>query len=192
MLNFFRNNSKRHQEFLDLWQPVLDQAKRQMPEQLPCLSKKDVRYFIDAWNAAYEAANDDEKVGLAVLAYRVDIHRYAAGMLIDRKTERRLGGIKILGYMSDESAWPVLLTLANSDDPDVSLTALRSLVQINIGRTIAELFDAIISRKDWPTEQLVSIFRNENVADLIRIIEEKVNQHEIDNSDRTEAFNQLK
>ena len=50
------------------------------------IHKKDVWYFIEEWNKLYERASEEERTGLTVLAHQLEIHRYAAGMLINSKS----------------------------------------------------------------------------------------------------------
>jgi hypothetical protein len=154
VFNIFKLNKQTNDKFLSVWQPIMQRAKAKMPEQLPDLPRKFARVFIEEWNTQYENSDENEKIGLAVLAYRVDIHRYAAGMLIDSDSGIRLSGIRILGYMRDESSWPVLTALLGHSDKTVAMTAMVSLFQINERRAKDELSEEITSRPDWTKEYI--------------------------------------
>ena len=157
MFNLFRPNKQPKEQFLSTWRPIMQQAMSKMPEKLPELPRKHARLFIDEWNLLYENANENDKIGLAVLAYRVDIHRYAAAMLIDGDSSIRLSGIRLLGYMRDETAWKILAGLLNHTDKTVALTALVALFQINERRARDELSELIISRDDWSKEFVLKL-----------------------------------
>ncbi|MDH5219075.1 MAG: HEAT repeat domain-containing protein [Gammaproteobacteria bacterium] len=157
MFNLFRSNKQPKEQFLSTWRPIMHQAMTKMPEKLPELARKNAKLFIDEWNLLYENANENDKIGLAVLAYRVDIHRYAAAMLIDGDSNIRLSGIRLLGYMRDETAWKILAGLLNHTDKTVALTALVSLFQINERRARDELSELIVSRDDWSREFVLKL-----------------------------------
>lgn len=137
MLNFFRSGHKQKQQVLDTWQPVFDSARHQLVKPPGPLSRQAVRLLIQQWLDNYEHAQTEEKIGLAVLAYRLDIHRYALGMLIEDE-DNCLIGIRILGYLGEEAAWPTLRAIALGDDPELAHAARRALEQINQGRARAE------------------------------------------------------
>jgi len=138
MINLFSTNRKK--QFMSLWSPVLSRAKCHIlhEKELPALSKKDVWFFIEEWNKHYEQSSKREKTGLSVLAYQLNIHRYAAGMLINSKYDVQLSGIVLLGYMGDESAWPLLKSLSQNTETEISQAAFLAMKQINIGRVIDE------------------------------------------------------
>lgn len=160
MFGLFRNASKSKQAFIDTWHPLMEEAKGVLPASIPVLQRHEARWFIEDWNDRYENASESEQIGLAVLAYRVDIHRYAAGMLIEGKKETRLAGVRLLGYMRDESAWQLLKErLLLHPDPELSFTALHSLFQINERRAKDEFASKIPTRKDWPQERLKSVLQ---------------------------------
>ncbi len=139
MFGPFKSKEKKRQDCLALWQPIMCAAQNAMPKNLPTLDKSHARTFIEEWNRLYEQSDESEKIGLAVLAYRVQIHRYAAAMLIDRKSDIRLSGIRILGYMRDETSWPILIRLLQHQDEATSATAMKALHQINERRLQDEL-----------------------------------------------------
>lgn len=154
MFSFLKSKKLSQDDFLATWRPIMQRAKTNMPEELPELPRKLAKVFIEEWNSQYENANENEKIGLAVLAYRVDIHRYAAGMLIDSDSGIRLSGIRILGYMRDESSWQILKALLAHTDKTVALTAMVSLFQINERRAKDELSEDISKRQDWTKEYI--------------------------------------
>lgn len=161
MFRIFRSPSQLKQLFKETWPIIMEQAKVSLPPELPKLERRNAKWFIDDWNRQYESATDEEKIGLAVLAYRVDIHRYAAGMLIEGKKETRMAGIRILGYMRDESAWAILKErLLQHPDPDLSLASLNALFQINERRAREELEIDIKQRTDWPTDKLNTVLQS--------------------------------
>jgi len=125
---------------MNLWRPVLARAKIHIlnEKELPALNKKDIWFFIEEWNQQYEQSNEQEKTGLSVLAYQLNIHRYAAGMLINSKYDIRLSGIILLGYMGDESAWPLLKSLTKNIEAEIAQAAFLAMKQINTGRAINE------------------------------------------------------
>ena len=139
MLDFFNQSDKNMHEFRNIWSPLLAQAETNMPQNIPMLEKRYARFFIQEWLNLYLSAPDSGKVGLAVFAYRVDIHRYAAGMLIDSNPENRILGIRILGYMRDESTWPILVGLLKHPDREVAVASLGALFQVNERRAREEL-----------------------------------------------------
>ena len=152
VFSFLKSRKQPKEKVLSLWRPIMLQAMSKMPDKLPELPRKNAKTFIDEWNQLYENANENEKIGLAVLAYRAEIHRYASAMLIDANSSIRLSGIRILGYMRDESAWQILTGLLAHPDKTVALTALVALFQINERRAADELADQISKREDWSKE----------------------------------------
>jgi len=139
MFNFF--NANRKKQFLSIWKPVLLKAKTQIfhKNELPEISKKDIWFLIEEWNQLYEQSNEEEKTGLSVLAYQLEIHRYAAAMLIDGKSNIQISGIVLLGYMGDESAWPLLKSLMKKTESGISQAARLAMQRINEGRAKVEI-----------------------------------------------------
>lgn len=176
----------RQREFLELWQPLFEQAKTSMPQHLPVLPKALRRMFIDQWNKTYESADDAGKTGLAVLAYRLDIHRFATGMLLHRRADVRLAGVKILGYMRDETAWPLLTALLTQRNPQVSLAAFAALFSINSRRAIDDLAPIIFQRTDWPGENICQILKGVKELPLFENLKQQLSAHATTHPERAQ------
>ncbi len=154
MSSLFSRKSRKQEHFLDNWKPILIKAMKSSPQEIPNLARPEAKFFIDEWNRLYENANKENKTGLAVFAYRLDIHKYAAGMLIDHRLNVRLSGINILGNMGDESAWPLLSALIKHSQASVSFAAFKAMIKINSRRLLDEFLELVLTRYDWPIEQL--------------------------------------
>ncbi|MDH5300165.1 MAG: HEAT repeat domain-containing protein [Gammaproteobacteria bacterium] len=144
MLDLFRPQ-KVQTECEATWRPLIEKAKTTLPNPIPALKKSHAKYFIEIWNQAFASATPEERIGLAVLAYRVEVHRYAAGMLIHSSDNTRHEGIRILGYMGDETVWSLLSKLASHEEQITSQMALTALLQINEGRARREFPEQIRS-----------------------------------------------
>ena len=139
------------------WHPILTLAGQTMPQSMPILDDNNRAQVIELWAQAYQQANPQERVGLAVFAYMLDTHEHALRLLADSDYQQRLKGVKILGYMRDESVWPQISELARNDDTEISLTAFAAMTSINEGRAVEECLDLIASRESWPIERIKGI-----------------------------------
>lgn len=174
----FNRANKKQEIFLDNWKPILTQAMTSSPQKVPRLTRPDAKFFIDEWNRLYETANKENKTALAVFAYRLEIHRYAAGMLIDHRLNVRLSGIKILGNMGDESAWTLLSALIKHSQSDISFAAFKALTKINSRRWLDEFLELMLTRYDWPIERLVETLSEIPDADLYTIVKSYTIKHQ--------------
>ena len=160
MIDLFKSKEKKHSEFLNEWRPIIQSAKNTMPDILPSLHQSYASFFIDEWNSQYEIAEEQEKIGLAVLAYRIKINQYATGMLIDGNEAIRLNGIKLLGYMRDEASWHVMSALVKHENSETSFAAFGAALQINERRACDEFFEFALLRKDWNAEAVANVLKD--------------------------------
>ena len=189
MVSFFSKNDKELDQFLERWRPLMEQAMTSMPAELPQLPKSYVRFVINEWNRLYEVSGPEARVGLAVFACRLNIHRYAVGMLIDRKPEVRLAGVKILGYVGDESNWAVLASLARQKHQEVAFAALAALVRINGRRAVEELLNEIVSRIDWSTADIIDLLKETDTR--VPSLERQLKQY-LENQDVNQRYRVLR
>jgi hypothetical protein len=146
-------------EIANTWQPILKQASHSMPPSLPDIAAEQRGQVIELWRQQYQQATAEQRVGLAVFAYQLGVHEYALKMLAEEDYQKRLSGVRLLGYMRDESVWPQINELAHHEDTEISLTAFAAMTSINEGRAIEDCLDLIASRASWPIERVADILR---------------------------------
>lgn len=166
MLEFFKKKKQKQHDSLGEWLNLIQVAKTRLPDKMPELKASDAIMFIEEWNRQYECASEEEKIGLAVLAYQIHINQYATGMLIEGKEAVRLNGIKLLGYMRDESSWRIMSSLVKHDNTNVSFAAFKSSLQINERRACDEFMSIVFARRDWIINEVVTLLKKVDDVDV--------------------------
>lgn len=162
-----------------VWIPVLNSSSS--AEALPSVPEWYTAAFMAIWNAAHEAtylAPGDpsrKRELLNGIARRCEIPKRARARLHHGDIAERLLAITALGHLRDTEAAVHLRELVESPNTLVSLSAARSLLQIDA--QFAEQFvHLMIRRADWPPSRLMTIVREESTllrATLLDLFGEK-------------------
>ena len=87
---------------------------------------------------------------LIALAKALELDTHARLLIHKRNIKNRLLAILTLGHMREKSAWDDLCELLENRNPFVSISAARSLIQIDDEKAISLVIQAILKRDDWP------------------------------------------
>ena len=180
MLDIFLGKERKRTLFLGTWRPIIDSSKVSMPSNLSPLEKSDALFFIEEWNTQHSQANEQQKIGLSVLASQLEIYRYAKGMLVDSKETVRLMGIQLLGNLRDETLWKLLYAIANQNNQNTSIMALEAMFKINSRRAFDELMLTLIKHTNWPLEEVINTLKNLDTVDVCYFIQQAINDTIID------------
>jgi hypothetical protein len=160
----------RRAKFISVWRPILMGCIMEFPNSLPKLDHKYINEFIGEWNSLYENLAGNSHQNLINIAAELGIHHTAIKMLISNHIKIRLTGIITLGNMRFKPAWPLLESIAKSNQVFLSIAALRALILIDSKKALEELLPMLISRVDWPVNMVVKVLKdcnNEEVCELI-------------------------
>lgn len=151
---------KRHERhFLEIWQPLLAQAVAREQETLPALDPKDVVLFLKLWNHLHESLRGQARNQLNIIALRAGVLEHAHALLHRRHLGLQLLALTTIGNLKADYNWPVILEIARSPDPLLSLTAAHTLFHINAEMALQDLRPQFIGRMDWPEPHLASFLK---------------------------------
>ena len=142
--------ARRVRRLHEIWQPLLAESLFQFPSGLPArLSRWDTFEFLLLWNYIRESLRDDAGENLIRIAGSLGMHGRARKMLDSRNLQSKLIGIQTLGWLRDASAWDVLRSTAESDDPVLSLCSARALLRIDPEKALPAILPLVARRDDW-------------------------------------------
>jgi hypothetical protein len=152
------DEQRRKKRFLKKWRPLFDASmKGNMPRKFPFLYRADRLYFLEYWNKLQDTAQPNERANLNRMAVQLKIDDVARNLMGSRFLWRQLLAITTLGHLRDEHSWNAILDHAKSDDPVLSLTASRSLVQMRPAEAVRTIIPRISTQFGWAPSRIASL-----------------------------------
>jgi HEAT repeat protein len=152
------DDQRRKKRFLKKWRPLLDASARgNIPRKFPFLFRADRLYFLEYWNYLQDKSDPASRDNLNKAASQLGMDRVARHLMRSRFLWRQLLGITTLGHLRDEHSYQELHELAMSDDPVVSLSASRSLVQMRPQEAISAIVPTMSTRYGWAPARVASL-----------------------------------
>lgn len=161
------DEQRRKKRFLKKWRPLFDASmKGNAPRKYPFLFRADRLYFLEYWNKMQDTAGPSERANLNKMALQLKIDHVARSLMRSRFLWRQLLAITTLGHLRDEHSWNELAECAKSDDPVLSLTASRSLVQMRPAEAVQAIIPRISSRFGWAPSRVASLLSEAGVDNV--------------------------
>ena len=154
-----QSRERRRERFLSEWRPLFAEYIKGSKPALPALQAEDVPTFCGLLNYWYntmrgEALNGIREIGNAVGIDNIALNLLRAGSLSDR-----LLGAVVSGNLQESRAWDELIVNVSSENPIVSLTAARAVLQVDPSQGIAVVLPYCGSRSDWPLAGVASMLQ---------------------------------
>lgn len=152
------DEQRRKKRFIKKWRPLLEaSAQGNIPRKFPFLYRADRLYFLEYWNYLQDTADVSRRDNLNKAARQLKMDNVAKKLLHSRYLWRQLLAITTLGHLREDSAWDDLLELSRSEDPVVSLTAARAIVQLRPTEAIGSIVPRIASHGGWAPARIASL-----------------------------------
>jgi HEAT repeat protein len=148
---------RREQRFMARWQPLFAQCVDSVPERLPPLAKADHYTFLKLLNYYHESLRGSTTHNLNLLAIATGMDVVVRDMLMHRNMRQRLIAVTTLGHLGDKTKWNELRLLVADPSPQLSLAAMRALLEIDAAASLAWLVTVIGAREDWPLAKIAGI-----------------------------------
>lgn len=177
-------HNRQRENLISTWRPVLMECVMETPKILPTLDQKYIVEFIAEWNSLYENLGGISHENLIGIAIKLEVHRTAMVMLISNHVKIRLTGIITLGNMRVTQAWPILESIAKSDQVFLSIAAYRALILINSDKALDELLPILITRTDWPVSMVAKILKDTDILKSCELLAdscENANEKQLEN-----------
>lgn len=153
-----RARQRRERAFVAAWRPALTAHVLDRSAPLPAaLDKRDRVYFLKLWNHLQESLRGDASIALNEAAYALGCDATARHLLARGNRAERLLATLTLGHLRDAQSWDALAALATSEDGAVSVSALRSLIQIDPARAADAYTALLLGREDWPLARVTGM-----------------------------------
>lgn len=149
--------SRRERRFSAEWQPLLARCVFEVPEVLPPVAKADRYIFLRLWHGLFESLRGTAQHNLRELAIAVGADGFARGMLAANGVRERLIAITTLGHLADRNAAAALRPLTSDASPQISLAAVRALLEIDADATLPWMTGLAGEREDWPLNKVAAM-----------------------------------
>jgi hypothetical protein len=159
--------TKRQQQFLEIWRPILMQSLVAPPPSIPRLRKSERVQLLSLWNQIHGSVRGKLQDNLNRIGLEMGIDLMAMQLLPKRDRTQQLIAIATLGNLRQKSAWQPLQKLVSVRHPTISAAAAGALVQIDDTAAISWLATPICDRTDWSLIQVVQLLREvSSTADI--------------------------
>ncbi|MDH4084963.1 MAG: HEAT repeat domain-containing protein [Nitrospira sp.] len=152
-----RAKAWRRQRVTRVWQPLLEQCRRDPLETLPSLTRREHIVFLYLWNDQYESSPDAASAHLIRMAWQVGTDRLAKDLLGARLLRRRLLAVVTLGRLRDRSVWSQVSALVTHQNSFLAFNAAQALLLIDAQAAIPLISPLIGQRKDWSPLRIASM-----------------------------------
>lgn len=140
----------REQRVIARCRPLLLEALEQDAPQMPVLNRAERIIVLGLWRELHESLRGPALDKLNAVALGCGFDVLARELLVSRNIHHQLLAIATAGLLRDQRSWDVVSRHAHSANPMVSLTAARSLLQINAEPGLVQLMPEFAARADWP------------------------------------------
>jgi HEAT repeat protein len=154
---------------VDTWRPLLARIAIEdaAAPPLPAVSRRELPFFLEEWNAVHDALRGVSAGRLNALASRYGFNVIARRGLRSRSIGARILAIRTLGHLRDESAWKDLQEQLASSNALVSFYAAAALVLIDATRAMPGIMNQLAERESWPGEAMARLLVDAG-ADIAR------------------------
>lgn len=150
---------RRREAFRERWEPLLFEAMSgDVPA--PALGARQRRDFLELWLSVQAHIREEESDNLNRLARGMGLQDEALRLVRRRALAPRMLGVRALGRLREERAWPDLERLLGSGIPALALKAAEALVLINPGRAFPGVLAVLHPGREWAPAQVVRILNS--------------------------------
>jgi HEAT repeat protein len=144
---------------IETWRPLLTQIALEEtgPAQLPPLTRRELPYFLEEWNALHDSLRGVAVERLNALAPRFGLESIARHGLQSGSVSNRILAIRTLGHLRSPSAWEPLQVQLASMNALVSFYAAAALLSIDATRAMPGIMLQLAERESWPGEALARL-----------------------------------
>lgn len=174
-------SEKRKKQCYQIWHPFIAASLSQLPEQLPKLKKKHIKYFVILWNYYFFSIKGTDQENLILLAKKLNIHQWALKAIKTKFSKKQLMAIVTLGNMHEKEGISFLIKLSLHRNDFLALSALQSLLKIDAQTYSPYFIELMMKNHDWPLPQIVVILKqigadlfSKPLADAILVAPEKI------------------
>lgn len=139
------------------WQPVFLHALDGLPYSLPRIYGRDREVIMLIWLHYSELLRGAARVRLRDLARELQLVGTAMRLLHRRDMRGRLLAVVGLGRMEAPEAWAPLYSFMDDANPVLSMSAARSLLQIDAAKAADPVIAAIAGRDDWSRARVATM-----------------------------------
>jgi len=157
-----------------IWRPILAEAMRSYPENIPKLESKHQHVLLHEWNMLHSLLRGEAHLRLQKLSSHIHLDLVAHRYIDSSNIRKQLQGIITLGHMQDYSVWDKLIDFAHSKHSILSLTAAQALVDIDSKNALRFLLPHIIKRRDWPMARVAMLFNTADPGQLSNLLKKAI------------------
>ena len=156
------------------WRPALLRHAMGEDPPFPLLRRGERPVLLLLWNQIAESLRGPSHDRLRVVLNLLGLDALARRWLVRRDRERQWLGLVTLGHLAQPSDWDAVHALLGDPRPYLSLSAARTLLQIDPARAAVPVLVEIARRPEWPMARLALLLREAGAQHLFDPLRERL------------------
>lgn len=123
------------------------------------VKRRELFYILEEINYVFSVIKGEGVERLRAACHILGLHDHLIKLLKSKNVRKKLYALITMGNMLDYKAWDAIEMNLNHKQTIVSLTAARSMVQIDPEKALQYIIPLAMVRKDWPWANIAHIFK---------------------------------
>ncbi|MGB8326929.1 MAG: HEAT repeat domain-containing protein [Steroidobacteraceae bacterium] len=188
MLRVMSRRDRIHARVVAKWRPLVLAVPDGAPAAVPPLADPEVSGFIQVWNEVHAPLYGATTENLARIARAVDLERHLRRFLEKANFHDRVVAVIALGHIKSDESFACVAQHIDDKSPIMSLSAARSLMQIDSGQAVSKLVPRIVERSDWSQGGIATILQEAGASQVAGQLTEATLQANADIAPRLIRF----
>lgn len=187
----FSAEEKHYKKFIETWRHIIVESLVKTPENVPTIASRDIYPLLKLWNYFHESVRGAPKQRLNDFARKVGIDKFAERLLARLSARDKLIAMATLGHLRQKSVLPAIEQIAATDDPYISLVAVRAMMMIDPEESYSWLVEGMRSRSNWSPVRVALLLKEMGPDIAARSLTEVIQSAEGNNLRRVVGFLKL-
>ncbi len=169
---------------LEHWRPLLLKViMGEILNPLPVPQTNEREPLLILWNQLQDGLRGTAKNPLFSLAWQLNFHDHAWGLVAKKNTDQRMLGLATLGHLAQPQDWERFLPIVKEPDALISLAAARALLKADGIRAVPIIIEQYLAHQNWPAARVATVLRNANPESitlaLVKIIQSLPSEQQV-------------
>lgn len=166
--------NKRKQYLKQKWRPFINLAiYGESPEHIK-INKRDFYFILEEVNFVFSVLRGEEAEKLRKACQDLGLHDRLVKLLKSNNIRKKLYALISLGNLQGHMAWGEIEKSLTHKQTIVSLTAARSLIQIDPNKALLIILPMILTKDNWPWANMAHILKTAGASRVCKPLAELI------------------
>lgn len=166
--------NKRKEYLKQVWRPFINQAMHGGKPALLMIKNRDIYHILEEVNYVFSIIKGNETEALRKACHDLELHVKLFKLLKSNNIRKKLYALITLGNLHHYMAWDQIKNNLNHKQTIISLTAAKSLIQIDPEKALVLILPLILTRNDWPWANMAHMLKTAGASRVCKPLSEMI------------------